>query len=64
MLITLNGESREVPSRITLAGLLVGTTRPGTAVAVNGDVVPRSRHAAVQLADGDRIDVVEAVQGG
>jgi len=38
--------------------------RRGLAVAVNGEVVPRTRWAARILAPGDEIEIVGAVQGG
>ena len=38
--------------------------RPGLAVAVNGEVVPRARWNSAALADGDTIEIVGAVQGG
>jgi sulfur carrier protein len=34
------------------------------AVAVNRDVVPRTKHAARVLAAGDRVEILEAVGGG
>jgi sulfur carrier protein len=34
------------------------------AVAVNRDVIVRSRYKEVELADGDRIEILEAVGGG
>jgi sulfur carrier protein len=34
------------------------------AVAVNQDVVPRSRFASHPLAPGDRVEILEAVGGG
>jgi sulfur carrier protein len=36
----------------------------GVAAAVNGEVVPRSSWAGTVLRDGDRVEVVTAVQGG
>ena len=36
----------------------------GVAVAVNGTVVPRSAWSEVDLADGDRVEVLTAAQGG
>lgn len=36
----------------------------GTAVAVNGEVVPRSDWGRHALADGDRVEVLRAAQGG
>lgn len=64
MIITLNGRPTEV-SADTVADLLDGRpARDGTAVAVNGEVVPRGDHAAHRLRAGDVVDVVTAVQGG
>jgi thiamine biosynthesis protein ThiS len=34
------------------------------AVERNGEVVPRARHADVELADGDVIEIVHFVGGG
>ena len=34
------------------------------AVERNGEIVPRSAHAATLLADGDRLEIVVAVGGG
>lgn len=36
----------------------------GVAVARNGHVVPRSRWETTDLEDGDRLEIVEPVQGG
>lgn len=36
----------------------------GVAVARNAEVVPRSQWAATDLADGDELELVTAVQGG
>lgn len=36
----------------------------GLAVARNGELVPRSRWAAVLLKEADQLDLVTAVQGG
>ena len=66
MTISVNGDDREVPDGITVAGLLadLGLTERRVAVAVNRDVVTRSQHAAHALGEGDRVEVVHAVQGG
>lgn len=64
--VTVNGEARRVPGGLTL-DLLVGqlTAAPaGVAAAVNETVVPRGRWARTALADGDRVEVLTAVQGG
>ncbi len=66
MTISVNGESRNVPNDATLASLLDALdVRPdGTAVALNDDVVPRTRHADTTLHQGDRVEIIVAVAGG
>jgi sulfur carrier protein len=63
---TVNGAERTLAGGTTIALLLdeLGVPRDGVAVAVNGRVVPRSQHAVLALADGDRVEVVHAVAGG
>jgi sulfur carrier protein len=46
-----------------LVGLLGLSTRR-IAVAVNRDVVPRSAFDEHRLAEGDRVEILEAVGGG
>ena len=41
-----------------------GAPRTGVAVAVDGEVVPRADWPATALADGARVEVLTAVQGG
>ncbi|HUZ34975.1 MAG TPA: sulfur carrier protein ThiS [Streptosporangiaceae bacterium] len=64
--VTVNGEPREVPAGTAVGQLVTAVTHlaSGVAVAVNGEVVPRSSWAARLLGDGDRVEVVTAVQGG
>jgi sulfur carrier protein len=62
MLIRINGSVVETAAP-TLS-LLLGDLPPGHAVAVNGEVVPRSAHDSHAIDEGDEIDVVEAVAGG
>jgi sulfur carrier protein len=67
MNIVLNGEVREVANGATVRDVLTllnVVDERGLAVARNGDVVLRSAWAAIALADGDRIEVLQAVQGG
>ena len=63
MKITLNGEPIELATPTSVADLL-GADPRGRAVAVNGSVVPRERHLATLLAEGDEVEIVTAVQGG
>ncbi len=62
----VNGELRcfdVVPTVIALLGQL-GLAGKRVAVELNGEIVPRSRHAAQALAEGDRLEIVVAVGGG
>ncbi|MFD4263233.1 sulfur carrier protein ThiS [Streptomyces sp. NPDC058534] len=66
MNISVNGEPREVAPGTALEAL-VGTLTAapsGVAAALNETVVPRARWSATALADGDRVEVLTAVQGG
>ncbi|MDQ1732438.1 MAG: sulfur carrier protein [Pseudonocardiales bacterium] len=66
MHLIVNGQQRQVEDDISLTELVnqVSDRDTGIAVAVNNEVVPRSGWPAMPLDDGDRIDVVTAVQGG
>ncbi|MCG3133282.1 MAG: hypothetical protein HMLKMBBP_00407 [Planctomycetes bacterium] len=66
MRITLNGDAREVPDGTTVAALLraLGAAAAPAAVERNGEIVPRSAHAATVLAEGDRVEIVTMVGGG
>ena len=50
----------------TLAALLqeLQVAPPGIAVAVNESVVRRANHAQFRLNEGDKIEIIRAVQGG
>ena len=66
MRLTVNGERRDLTagsSVAVLVGRLTSAVR-GVAVAVNGEVVPRSTWETASLADGDRVEVLTAAQGG
>jgi sulfur carrier protein len=62
----VNGEARSIAAPCDVAALLrrLSLEARRIAVAVNGDVVPRSGFAARALASGDRIEILEAVGGG
>ncbi|MFF3321882.1 sulfur carrier protein ThiS [Streptomyces sp. NPDC002889] len=64
--IRVNGETRELAAGTTLEALVTTLTAApsGIAAAVNESVVPRSRWAGTRLGDGDRVEVLTAVQGG
>lgn len=64
--ISLNGEAREAPEGLTLAGLLDWLKLPQDRVAVerNLKIVPRESWAGTIVEDGDRLEVVHFVGGG
>ncbi|HWC87972.1 MAG TPA: sulfur carrier protein ThiS [Solirubrobacteraceae bacterium] len=68
MIIAVNGADTELPDGATVAGVLAGLGVPpvgrGVAVAVQGEVVPRREWVSTALRDGDRVEVVSAIQGG
>ena len=66
MRIWINGDAHELDGAPVVADALSAAGFPGRgiAVAVDGEVVPRARWAAVPLADGARVEVLTAVQGG
>jgi sulfur carrier protein len=67
MRLTVNGRDvQEDGTELSVAALVerLAEARRGVAVAVNGTVVPRSTWAQVPLADGDRVEVLTAAQGG
>ena len=64
--LTVNGAPQAVPRRCSVRQLLGLLDLDGRriAVAINRDVVPRSSFETQLLADGDRIEILEAVGGG
>lgn len=66
MNIVVNGERRAITAGTAL-DVLVATLTPapsGVAAALNETVVPRGQWASTPLAEGDRVEVLTAVQGG
>lgn len=66
MQIHLNGELRQVASGTSLALLLDTEALAGRRVAIelNGEIIPRGRHAERSLEEGDRVEIVHALGGG
>lgn len=66
MLVTVNGERREVPEATTVRALveILGLTDGPVAVERNGAVVPRAEHVKAALAEGDVLEIVHFVGGG
>ena len=68
MNVTLNGEQHELAERASVSDAVAASgAEPagrGLAVAVDGEVVPRGRWERYELRDGQRVEVLQAVQGG
>ena len=64
--LKINGEDRQFPDALTVAGLIEALGYAGKRIAVekNGEIVPKSLHAATPLASGDQLEIVVAVGGG
>ncbi len=64
--IHLNGKPVQIADPTTVAALLdaSGYARRAVAVEINREIVPKSAHAQRTIADGDRVEVVEAMGGG
>jgi sulfur carrier protein len=63
--IVLNGAEQSIAAGSTVQDLLRGLGAKGrVAVALNRDVVPRSRFTSQRIVGGDRIEILEAVGGG
>lgn len=66
MQVQVNGAAQELPAGSTVQDLLDTLSR-GTgriAVELNGEIVPRSNFAGQGLAEGDTIEIVQAIGGG
>ncbi|MEN3033359.1 MAG: sulfur carrier protein ThiS [Aquificaceae bacterium] len=66
MRIVVNGKDMLFGEQITILGLLekLELSKEGIAVAVNGEVIPKSKHDSFSLKDGDEVEVVKVVGGG
>jgi sulfur carrier protein len=68
MRVTINSEKKDVEHVDTLEALLrlvgVSSETRGVAVALNGEVVPKSAWASARVQEGDAVEVIHAVQGG
>lgn len=66
MHVTINDEPRDLAEGLSVSELLAELGKNPQLVAVerNGELVTRSRHADVVLAEGDRLEIVSLVGGG
>jgi thiazole synthase len=64
--VFVNGEYRELADGSSVQSVVdeLGVSGRGTAVALDGQVVPRGEWADTELRDGQELEVLHAVQGG
>jgi len=64
--LVINGEEKEIQSGNNVEDLLRELDIDGRhiAVALNLEVIPRSRYAETRLKEGDKVEIVHAVGGG
>ncbi|MCQ9134818.1 MULTISPECIES: sulfur carrier protein ThiS [Streptomyces] len=66
MNVSVNGERRQVAAGTALDSVVRSLTPApsGVAAALNETVVPRGQWPSTALCEGDRVEVLTAVQGG
>jgi thiamine biosynthesis protein ThiS len=66
MTIIVNGERREIPEGLNVAGLLdhLGMANGRVAVERNLDILPRARWQETQVESDDSFEIVHFVGGG
>lgn len=68
MKIHINGEAKEVRSNLNVHDLLIALelnpTQAGIAVAVDREVIPKTKWQATELHEGSEVEIIRAVQGG
>jgi sulfur carrier protein len=64
--LEINGEARDVPAGLNVAGLLAHLAIVSNRVAIerNHDILPRDQWETTLLAAGDRFEIVHLVGGG
>lgn len=66
MIISINGESRDVPDQCNAKALveLLDMQNDKIAMEVNREIVPRSTYDSFILNNGDSVEIVRAIGGG
>ena len=66
MELTINGEQRKINKSQNLADLVkeLDIEAPNFAIALNQQVVPRSKYESTAIKENDQIEIVHAVGGG
>ena len=66
MQLTVNGEKRFIKESKNLADLIkeLDIKAPNFAMALNQQVVPRSKYNSTSIKENDKVEIVHAVGGG
>ena len=68
MKILVNGEKKSVNPNLNIHDLLIALelnpTQAGIAVAVNREVIPKTKWQATELREDSDVEIIRAVQGG
>ena len=66
MIVSLNGEEKDLDEGIKLAELIdqLELTGRRLAVEINQEIVPKSQHSSYEIKAGDTIEIVHAIGGG
>jgi len=66
MIVTINGERREIPDGLNVVALLehLGMRRERVAVERNLDILPRSEWQKIRVEPNDSFEIVHLVGGG
>ena len=64
--ITINGEEKTLSAELSVLDLLKSLNVPqvGIAVAVNFEVIKKQSLGSAHIHEGDRVEIIRAVQGG
>ena len=64
--LIINGQQHNFPAPLNVADLIGRLELQGKRIALerNGEIVPRSAFEALNLIDGDALEIVVAVGGG
>ncbi|RKU34067.1 thiamine biosynthesis protein ThiS [Candidatus Poribacteria bacterium] len=68
MKIHVNGKEKTVDPNLNIHDLLIvlelNPTQAGIAVAVNREVIPKTKWQAIELREDSDVEIIRAVQGG
>jgi len=66
MTVTINGDRREIPEGLTVAGLIVhlGMAPDRVAIERNLEILPRAGWSSTSVQPGDSYEIVHFVGGG